>query len=208
MDHIRLGMAMRRMREERRLSLRDLEKSIGQSNVTIGFRERGKLRWDDDDIDAFLKAIGATRKDLQSALAELPVERKISPTIPMIPTLAAAGRYWIDRGDAHEYPDGTRQIPRGVHTTHPQAFAVPVEGESMEPFFKAGDVILCEPIEDEEDRGRLRQGAVVVAWVAPGVIQSSKTRQPPKGAALIPPGGVVGRWEWQPATSPPPQPRS
>lgn len=68
----------------------------------------------------------------------------------------------------------------------------------MEPFFKAGDVILCEPIEDEEDRGRLRQGAVVVAWVAPGVIQSSKTKQPPKGTTLIPPGGVVGRWEWQP----------
>lgn len=139
MDHQRIGSALRRMREQRELSLRDIEEAIGTAFTTIGMRERGKLRWDDDDIDSYLKAIGATRKDLEHALAELPVSRKISATIPLIPTLASAGRYWVDRGDAHEYPDGTRQIPRGVHTTHPQAFAVPVEGESMEPFFKAGD---------------------------------------------------------------------
>lgn len=104
MDHVRIGQAMRRMREQRNLSQRDLEKAIGQHNVTIGMRERGKLRWDEDDIDAYLAAIKATRKDLEHALAELPVSRKISATIPLIPSLASAGRYWIDRGDAHEYP--------------------------------------------------------------------------------------------------------
>jgi len=202
MANARLGAALRALREKKRMSLRDLEKPVGLSFTTIGDRERGLGReLDDTEIDAYLKAIGATRKDLEKSLAEVKLSPRTSPTIPLLANLASAGRYWIDRGDNHEFPDGTRHIPRGVRVTHPQAFAVPVEGDSMEPFFRAGDVIMCEPIEDEEDRGRLRQGAVVVAWTSPSVAQSAKGKKPPKDTILIPPGGVVGKWEWQPDQS-------
>jgi hypothetical protein len=198
MDHARIGIALRRMRTERNLSLRDLEKSIGQTNVTIGSRERGRLRWDDDDIDAYLKAIGATRRDLERAIADVVVPTKATDTIPLLPTIASAGRAWLDRGDAQDFPDGTKQVPRGRRATHPAAFAVTVEGTSMQPLFQPGDIIVCEPIEDEEDVDRLQDGRVVVCWTHPAVQQSQgKTIKTPDGLQLIPPAGFVGRWEWR-----------
>jgi transcriptional regulator with XRE-family HTH domain len=191
-------MALRRMREARSLSLRDLEDAMGVSFTTIGARERGKLGLDDDDVDAYLKAIKADRRELEKTLATIVVQPKATDTIPLLPTIASAGRAWLDRGDAQDFPDGTKQVPRGRRATHPAAFAVTVEGTSMQPLFQPGDIIVCEPIEDEEDVDRLQDGRVVVAWTHPAVQQSQgKAIKTPDGLQLIPPAGFVGRWEWR-----------
>jgi transcriptional regulator with XRE-family HTH domain len=126
MSSDRISAALRKMRERAGLSQREVGEKIGRSHVAVGAREREGFNWQEEDVDEYLAAIGATRQDLAKMLSDVRVTP--GPTIPLIPSLASAGRYWVDRDDAQEYPDGTRQIPRGVHTTHPQAFAVPVEG--------------------------------------------------------------------------------
>jgi transcriptional regulator with XRE-family HTH domain len=199
MANARLGAALRSLREKKRMSLRALEKPVGLSFTTIGDRERGLGRdLDDEELDAYLKAVGATRKDLEREMGQVVVPTRITDTIPLLPTIASAGRAWLDRGDAQDFPDGTKQVPRGRRATHPAAFAVTVEGTSMQPLFQPGDIIVCEPIEDEEDADRLQDGRVVVAWTHPAVGQSQgKAIKPPDGLQLIPPAGFVGRWEWR-----------
>jgi transcriptional regulator with XRE-family HTH domain len=198
MGNARLGTALRTLRERKRVSLRALETAMGMSFTTIADRERGLGRdLDDDEIDAYLKAVGATREDLQSVVATVRVPSRPTDTIPLLPSIASAGRAWLDRGDAQDFPGDTRPIPRGPFTTHPAAFAITVEGTSMEPYFKSGEVIVCEPIEDENDVARLQNDRTVVAWISPAVKQSSLGK-PPQGAEMATPAGCIGSWEWLP----------
>jgi transcriptional regulator with XRE-family HTH domain len=202
MANPKLGLALRELRKAKKLGIREVAQRTGVHFTTVSARERGELGLEDDDIDAYLKAIGATRRDLERAIADVVVPTKATDTIPLLPTIASAGRAWLDRGDAQDFPDGTKQVPRGRRATHPAAFAVTVEGTSMQPLFQPGDIIVCEPIEDEEDVDRLQDGRLVVCWTHPAVQQSQgKVIKPPDGLQLIPPAGFVGRWEWRPDRS-------
>jgi transcriptional regulator with XRE-family HTH domain len=190
-----IAAALRWLRKRRNMTMQQVAARVRVHTTTISARERAELGMDDDDIDAYLKAIGASRQDYTAALATVRIVPKPTESIPLLPSIASAGQAWLDRGDAQEFPGDVRPVPRGRFATHPAAFAVTVEGNSMAPYFQSGDVIICEPVEDDEWM-RLQDGRTVVAWVSPAVKQSSLGRAP-SGTMHVSPAGNVGTWEWQ-----------
>jgi len=67
------------------------------------------------------------------------------PLIKKIPVIswARAGK-WQDAGDQF-YPDDVDDWIHTTATSHPEAFALIVKGDSMEPLFLAGETIIVDP---------------------------------------------------------------
>jgi SOS-response transcriptional repressor LexA len=88
---------------------------------------------------------------------------------------------WAAAGAAKDYQDLATQIDEtvGSHVTDPNAFAVIIEGESMEPDFKAGDRVVLAP------NLEARNGDVVLAKLADGRVMVKKfLRRGPEGKTI------------------------
>jgi SOS-response transcriptional repressor LexA len=84
---------------------------------------------------------------------------------------------WAAAGKANDYQDLAAQIDEtvGSHVTDPNAFAVILEGDSMEPAFLAGDRIVVAP------NLEARNGDVVLAKFRDGVVCKQFQRVGPVG---------------------------
>jgi len=111
-------------------------------------------------------------KRLASKLAERPMfsdhalpARLKSRDIPVVS--------WAAAGKATDYQDLATQIDEtvGSHVTDPNAFAVIIEGDSMEPEFKAGDRVVVAP------NLEARNGDVVLAKLVKGGVLLKKFKR-------------------------------
>jgi SOS-response transcriptional repressor LexA len=77
---------------------------------------------------------------------------------------------WAAAGKASDYQDLATQIDEtvGSHVTDPNAFAVIIEGDSMEPEFKAGDRVVVAP------NLEARNGDVVLLKLTDGRVMLKK----------------------------------
>lgn len=71
---------------------------------------------------------------------------------------AAPGGHSIDYEEPYAIPedwlamrDVYETFPRPYNSSHPQAFCVRCVGDSMKPTVGEGDVVVCEPLADEDD---------------------------------------------------------
>jgi SOS-response transcriptional repressor LexA len=148
-----VGAKIRNLRLQKGLSLRDLAHLAALDPGYLSNLERGKQRMNLEIMATLARALEvepslllpAPRKKIlqnDSAQAILP----LTQSVPLISKVAA--------GDPKEYTDGDyppgfadRFIPIPLGTIRdPQAFALEVEGDSMEPRFPKGTFVICSPM--------------------------------------------------------------
>ncbi len=195
---MRWPLALTKARELRGVSQIQAGKLMGLSGVSYGNRERGITSITDEWLGQFLSKIDMQREEFDAIVRRIPVQ-SVTPSedIPLYPTLASAGKRAFMPEDTGE--EWAEKVPRGTATKHPRAFAARVRGDSMEPRVSDGDVLVCEPIDDEEGLESLQDGRVVVAiGVAPEVRDVDIVNGEPRRATPlpVPTGGMVGVWAW------------
>ena len=143
---MQVGEYLKKKREEKGLSLRDASKLSGVSYVHIRDIELGKktpsfnivmtlLRAYHADIQEFLKETGYLPADVEPAKI-----KKLRP-VPVIS--------WVTAGKWHEvvdpYQPGVAEEWVESDVTGTNVFALRVKGDSMEPEFVEGDIIVVNP---------------------------------------------------------------
>jgi len=168
---VKVGRRVRAARARRGWTLKDLAERAGLDFGYLGHLERGEQRWNLEVLAAVARALEVDVTELLPPLPPrgptLPQERirganVAGPielrSIPVISKVAA--------GDPKEYTDGEyppgfadRFEPCPGDLDDPHAFALEIEGDSMEPRFPKGTVVICSP------RKELRNGSPAVVKV-------------------------------------------
>lgn len=193
---MRWPTAITKAREARGLTQREVGDRMKLSYVALGNRERGVTTITEEWLFTFLGAIGMNREEFFTLVERVPVH-SLAPSedIPLYPSLASAGRRAFVPEDTGE--EWTTTLDRGSATFHPRAFAVTIEGDSMEPRVLHGDVAICEPVDDEDGIGVLTDGRMVLVWGGVGEVADIQNNEPRRARAMImPTGGMIGLWAW------------
>jgi SOS-response transcriptional repressor LexA len=196
---MRWPKAITKARELRGLTQKVVGERLDVAHVAIGARERGTTGITDEWLAKFLAAIEMSRVEFDLLVSKVPVQ-SITPSreIPLYPNLASAGQRAFAPEDTGE--DWTEMVDRGNSTTHPQAFAVKVHGDSMAPMILHGDTLVCEPLEDDDGWNKLADGRIVAVWG--GVTSTTDFERvdgelKPVGKQVrVPEGGMLGKWMW------------
>lgn len=142
------GEVLREFRKAHRLTQQEFCKLLGIDRTYLARLETGH-KFPSARLQADIKeamARYAEDRRTQSKLSEWPgfsdhalPGRLRSRDIPVVS--------WARAGKGKDYQDLATQIDEtvGSHVTDPNAFAVIIEGESMEPDFKAGDRVVVAP---------------------------------------------------------------
>jgi SOS-response transcriptional repressor LexA len=157
-------------REEKELSARELAKTAGITGEHIRYIESGQRKTPSFDI--VMKILKALHVDLQEFLQETgylpvnvePASLKKMRQVPII-SWVMAGKWEMvcdnfQPGDAEEW---TESDVRGKNV-----FALRVKGDSMEPEFRGGDVVIVNPhveakpgdyviVKNDEDEATFKQ---------------------------------------------------
>lgn len=150
---------------------------MGITGSMLGRKERGQGTFSQREIDIISEVFGVSASEfVESAKTYGNVD-----SIPVI-HMATAGGSW-DHGENQEYDGATavERVDRGS-VRHPKAFGIRVTGDSMHPSVAAGDLLICEPVEFEDELPRLVSGRMVVVTL----------RDERFGDSL-----QVGRWVWR-----------
>ncbi len=166
-----MGKRVRAVRADRGWTLKDLADRTGLDFGYLGHLERGEQRWNLEVLEAVARALEVDLADLlppalqrgrrlpqgefRGSNAAGPIELR---PLPVISKVAA--------GDPKEYTDGEyppgfadRFEPCPIDLDDPHVFALEIEGDSMEPRFPRGTVVICSP------RKELRNGRPAVVKV-------------------------------------------
>jgi SOS-response transcriptional repressor LexA len=141
-----IGEYLRKKRVERGLSLRDAAKLTGTSHVYISLIESDKHSPSFDKVVMLLKAYHVDLLDFFRETGYLPpnVEPAKMKKLRPVPVIS-----WVTAGKWHEvvdpYQPGVAEewVESDVPGTN--VFALRVKGDSMEPEFVEGDIIIVNP---------------------------------------------------------------
>jgi SOS-response transcriptional repressor LexA len=168
------GQRLREFRKRHGLTQAELSKMIGIDRTYLARLETGdkipsdRLR---QDIHETLARYEGARR-LASKLSERPMfsdhalpARLKSRDIPVVS--------WAAAGEASDYQDLASQIDEtvGTQVTDPNAFAVIIEGDSMEPELKAGDRVVVAP------NLEARNGDIVLVKLTDGRVMVKRFRR-------------------------------
>lgn len=156
-----IGDLIRHLRLERDMTLRDLGAKVGISHSVLSKKELGDIKVAPAERKRFAKAFGMTEDEFNA----LWMPGSASPPPYGIPVVnrAPAGDvidYNHDQGAAAEYHDPWQFIDRGM-VSDPDAYAVIVVGDSMEPGFREGDHIIFTPVVEGRPSRQPKPGQVV-----------------------------------------------
>ncbi len=128
------------------LSARDVAQKAGISAAHVLYIEKGKRKPTFDVLLRVLNALGVAMEEFlkETGLLEINIERTSMGRMRRIPvvTWVVAGR-WKEVCDAFEPGDADEWIDSDVAGKN--VFALRVIGDSMEPEFKEGEVIIVNP---------------------------------------------------------------
>lgn len=155
-----IGLAVRRLREERGWTQEQLGLKVGLDSTNIARRENGKTKIRPPERVKFAEAFDLPILEFDRHWRQWNIERTCGgPGIPII-NKAPAGliidyeEYGIDSGQGYEY------IDRGDITDH-LAFGVIVVGDSMMPTLRDGDQVVLTPVDPFVSDGKLTDGKIV-----------------------------------------------
>ncbi|MFD1702514.1 helix-turn-helix transcriptional regulator [Methylopila henanensis] len=146
LGHGQIWSAIDALAAKNGLSASGLARKAGLDPTTFNRSKRiandGRPRW--PSTESIAKALDATTTDLDAFMTLLtdgaPRQRKRVPLIGL--AQAGEGGYFDDAGlptgqgwDEIEFPDVDRE----------QVYAVEIQGDSMEPVFRDGDIVLVAP---------------------------------------------------------------
>ena len=173
LSHEQIWTAIDRLAERHGFSASGLARRAGLDATSFNRSKRigpdGRKRW--PSTESISKVLAATGASLDDFLRM--IESRAGPARTMVPliglTQAGAGRLFTDEGmptggpgwDEIEFPDlgGER------------AFALEVQGDSMMPLYRDGDVLIVSP------SAGIRKGDRVVARLASGEVLAKELRR-------------------------------
>lgn len=143
-ETMRIGEFIRKKREEAKLSLRSVAKRANISHVTLIDIEHGKKQ---PRVETLKKILFAIRIPWDECLRETEianVEKAAYSEVNKVPIISwvKAGE-WTRICDVFDPEDAEDWVPTDVRGV--RAFALRITGDSMEPRFKTGDIIVVDP---------------------------------------------------------------
>lgn len=172
---------LRGLRRARELTMEQLAEQVGTDASTINKLEKSRMRLSDRWIGPLAKALGVTpndifdiaegapptvRTDVRPADVRLPDRFSMPNDVPVHGTAAAShlrGAFQLDAGVI----DYVRRPPALAGAR--DAYALYIEGNSMEPRYGPGDLVFIHP----HRPARLGDPVIVQVEVAPGDIEAS-----------------------------------
>jgi SOS-response transcriptional repressor LexA len=141
---------LRDARKEARLTLEQASDKLAKIGVLLSPGQLSRLERGESDVSRTRltqlgRIYGSTAAQLLGGGSATTAERDERPqvrTVPLIDSVAAG--HWTDVADPYEKGDAERWIPVNRHVG-PRAFALVIDGPSMEPEFHDGDVIIVDP---------------------------------------------------------------
>jgi len=176
LNHANVWRAIDQIAAAYGLSVSGLAKKSGLDATTFNKSKRqtrdGKLRW--PSTESVSKILAATGADLQEYVAYVETGQRAAPqNIPLI-GLAQAGSagYFDDAG----YPTrGSWDEISFPGTTDHHVFALEISGDSMEPVFRDGDIVIVSPEES------VRRGDRVVVRTKEGEVMAKVLKRKTAG---------------------------
>jgi phage repressor protein C with HTH and peptisase S24 domain len=177
MKHEDVWRAIDTLAAENGLSASGLAKRSGLDATTFNPSKRrmpdGRNRWPStESVAKVLEATGATLENFSSlvsgarALASNAVGRGISRRVPLIGLAQAGGEGYFDDGG---YPVGGGWDEVSLpEIADANAYALEISGESMEPVFRDGDLVIVSP------SAPIRRGDRVVVRTAGGEVMAKQ----------------------------------
>lgn len=173
LKHSQVWRAIDRLAQEYGYSASGLARRSGLDPTTFNKSKRttreGKLRWPStESVSKILAATGASLGEFVSFMEEGP-EGGIFRNIPLIGfAQAGAEGYFDDAG----YPTGGSwdEIPF-PDVGDPHAYALEISGDSMEPAYRDGDIVIVSPA------AGVRRGDRVVVKTKGGEVMAKELRR-------------------------------
>jgi len=139
----KIGEFLKEKRKEKEYSLRGLEKKAGVTNPHIRNIEEGIRK---PTFEVLMKLLEALNVEASEFLMETGYMKPIKTWgkvewLPVIPWVQAG--FWKDAYDPETYSEFVETATKGE-------FALRVEGDSMEPEFQEGDIIVVNPHRKQE----------------------------------------------------------
>lgn len=140
----KLGQFLKEKRKGKGYSLRDLEKRTGVTHPHIRYIEEGIRK---PTFEVVMKMLGALNVEGGEFLLETGYMKpqKQWGNIKRVPVIS-----WVRAGAWKEAHD-TENYSEFVETATKGEFALIVEGDSMEPEFREGDLIVVDPYRKQEN---------------------------------------------------------
>src|SRR3954470_5114141 len=173
LTHARVWAAIDRLAQRYNLSASGLARKAGLDATSFNRSKRvspeGRERW--PSTESVAKILAATGASLEEFLLLVePREGPARTTIPLIGmTQAGSGRLFTEEGmptggpgwEEVEVPDLSAQ----------EVFALGVQGDSMEPLYRDGDVLIVSP------NANIRKGDRVVVRTASGEVTAKELKR-------------------------------
>src|ERR1700754_4787747 len=145
LTHNQIWGAVDRLAERYGYSPSGLAKAAGLDATTFNPSKRttadGRLRWpSSESLAKILEATGASMDEFATLLTKKP--KQITRTVPLIGLAqAGSGGYFDDGG----FPVGSGWDEIKFPEMNDDAYALEVSGNSMEPLYRKGDVLIVSP---------------------------------------------------------------
>ena len=172
LTHAQIWSAIDQLAKRNKLSASGLAKASGLDPTTFNKSKRvtveGRARW--PSTESISKALAATGTTLESFVGLIQGSGAVPPRgVPLLGfAQAGAGGYFDDGG----FPAGAGwdeiAFP-AVSDEH--AYALEISGQSMEPVYRAGDVIIVSPAEP------IRNGDRVVVKTRSGEVMAKQLKR-------------------------------
>ena len=184
MSH-RVAATIQSIMDAKGYSARDLAKMLGWSPSTLSKKLSGDLKIRRTDREEIAAVLGTTA-DAIDQLAGVPfssppkqAKPKRDSRIPLINRAAAGAfsQFDSESESANGYADAMNTIDRGT-VEDADAFAVVVDGESMQPTLLPGDIVVFSPAREGDDR------------LVDGVVVHIRSTPESQGRG----GNLIGRW--------------
>ena len=155
----RIGQTLRRLRQERGYSLRQIALATGIDQGGLSKRELGIFRIKPHERALFAKALNMTLEDFDAEWSG-----NVSPNgphrgIPILQNVPKTGTP-KDAGPTTEEPP---MADRDMNTQDARLFALRVVGDSMHPSLNDGDLMICLPTESVTEYKPTLDGELVAA---------------------------------------------
>ena len=173
LTHDRIWTALDRLAERYGMSASGLARKAGLDATSFNKSKRispeGRERW--PSTESVAKILAATGASLEEFLLLVePREGQPRTTIPLIGmTQAGAGRLFTEEGMPTGGP-GWEEIEFPDLATE-KVFALEVQGDSMEPLYRDGDVLIVSPT------ANVRKGDRVVVRTAGGEVTAKELKR-------------------------------
>jgi phage repressor protein C with HTH and peptisase S24 domain len=145
MQHAQIWRAIDALAERHGLTASGLARAAGLDPTTFNRSKRagadGKPRWPStESLARALEAVGATFDEFAALLASR--SGGAGRAIPIV-GLARAGEHGFF--DEEGYPVGAEETVRFPGLGEERVYALEIHGDSMQPVFRAGDVVVVQP---------------------------------------------------------------